>query len=369
MKLKPIFLITTIGSSLALSSITATAGTFKAFDARSAAMGGTGVASAQISSAPFYNPAMLAAQREEEDFSFLVGAGISAQDDDNLLQHLNDFADAIASNTILANSEAAAAGAAKPASIQVNSYFSGGWASKNWSMALASTGSIKADIDFTYSGPGDSGASSTLDLNGLQTKETGLSIARSLGDFAVGITPKLIKLDAYSIANISAQSNSNISNIVDTLTNANVASGSLFTFDVGLVYPLSDNLKVGATMQNIIEKSYSGGGRTFKINRATRAGIAYTGDIITLAADYDLTKSDPAISGGDPTQYMALGAEIDLLDSLQLRAGYNKNVAVSGSAPTTTVGLGFNLLALQLDLTAIQNNKNTSVFLQLGARW
>lgn len=364
MKLKPIFLITTIGSSLALSSITATAGTFKAFDARSAAMGGTGVASAQIASAPFYNPAMLSAQREEEDFSFLAGAGVSAQDDDNLLQHLSDFADAVnASNTTLANSEAAAAGAAKPASIQVNSYFSGGWANKKWTMAVASSGSIKADVNFN-----DAGINSTLDLNGLQTKETAFSVARSFGDFAVGITPKLIKLDAYSIA-VNASSNSSIANIVDSLTNSNVASGSLFTFDAGIVYSLTDNIKVGATMQNLIEKSYSGGGRTFNINSSTRAGIAYTGDIITLAADYDLTKSDPAISGGDPTQFMALGAEIDLLDSLQLRAGYNKNMAVSGSAPTTTVGLGFNLLAMQLDLTAIKNNQNTSVFLQLGVRW
>jgi hypothetical protein len=358
MKLKHALLLATP----LLTSATAYAGTFKAFDARSAAMGGTGVASAQIVSAPFYNPAMLASQRDEENFSLLVGAGVSAQDDDNLLQHLDNFANSTGTTQ---DNEAAAAGAANPASIQVNTFFSGGWASKNWSMALASTGSIKVDVDFEAKTPS---LTSKLHLSGVQSKETGLAIATTLGGFAVGITPKSIKLDAYSTS-VDATGNSDINNIVDSLTETTVASGSLFTFDVGVVYPLSDNLKVGATMQNVLEKSYSGNGKTFKVNRSTRAGIAYTGDIITLAADYDLTKSDPVISGGEQTQYMALGAEVDLLDSLQLRAGYNKNMAVSSSKPTTTLGLGFNLLVLQLDLTAMKNNDNTSVFLQLGARW
>ena len=51
-------------STLAALSSTALAVPFSVYDARSAGMGGTGVASAHISSAPFYNPAMLAAQRE-----------------------------------------------------------------------------------------------------------------------------------------------------------------------------------------------------------------------------------------------------------------------------------------------------------------
>lgn len=75
---------------------------FAVNDARSAGMRGTGVASAHISSAPFYNSAMLAAQREEEDFSLLLAANVAAQDNDDLLDNIAAFNNAVDAATPIA---------------------------------------------------------------------------------------------------------------------------------------------------------------------------------------------------------------------------------------------------------------------------
>lgn len=363
MKLKQLLLLTT---PLLMTGL-AHAGTFKAFDARSAAMGGTGVASAQIVSAPFYNPAMLAAQHKEEDFTLLLGGGINAQDDDNLFKHLSNFVDAVnASDTTAITNEAALAGAARPASLQVNNFLVLGWAGETWAMAYASSGSLKASVDFI-----DSGATSSLNLVGIKSSETSLSFARNFGDgdFSVGLTPKSVKVSSYVANSELASSNGDISTIVDSLTATSTDQGSDFNLDAGMVYHISDELKVGAVMQNVLSKSYTQGTQKFNFEPTIRAGVAYVADVVTLAFDYDITTNAPVIGGGEKTQYMAAGVEVDLLDSIQLRAGYNKNMAVENSQPTLSAGFGFNLIAMQFDLTAMKNNDATSVFLQLGARF
>ena len=358
-------------SLLTLSiSIPVNAGTFTAFDARSAAMGGTGVASAQISSAPAYNPAMLAAQHAEEDFSILVGAGISVQDDDDLFVHLSNFSEAINADVpdvATADSESDLASAAKPASLQVNAYSLLGWSGTTWSMAIASTSSVQADISFNKDGA--NGVSSTLDLAGAELEETGLSFARKFGKYSVGLTPKTVDVSSYYSSTGLASSNGDMDSITDSLKASEKDHGSMMNLDIGVVYHVYENLKVGAVHQNLVSKTYTRGPKTFSLTPTTRIGAAYTGDIITFAADYDLVKKKPLIDGGDYTQFMAAGVELDLLDTLQLRAGYNKNMAVASSTPTISAGVGINILTLQLDVTAMQNNSATSVFLQLGLRW
>ena len=362
MKLKQLLLLT---PPLFMTGL-AHAGTFKAFDARSAAMGGTGVASAQIVSAPFYNPAMLAAQHKEEDFALLFGGGINAQDDDNLFKHLSNFVDAVNAGDITATAnEAALAGAARPASLQVNTFLVLGWSSETWAMAYASSNSRKASIDFI-----ENGASSRLDLASIKTSETSISLARNFGDgdFSVGITPKSVEVSS-SVVNVDANLNDNFTEIVDSLINADKSQGSDFNLDAGMVYHLSDEIKVGAVVQNIFSRSYTEGTQKFNLEPTIRAGAAFVADELTLAFDYDITTNAPVIAGGEKTQYMAAGAEFDLFDSIQLRAGYNKNMAVANSQPTISAGFGFNLLAMQLDLTAMKNNDATSFILQLGARF
>lgn len=78
-----------------LTSTTAVAAPFAPFDVRSAAMGGAGVASAKSASAALFNPAMLSAQREEDDFQFALGVGANVVDQNDMSDSLIDIADSI----------------------------------------------------------------------------------------------------------------------------------------------------------------------------------------------------------------------------------------------------------------------------------
>ncbi len=85
-------------TKLVLAMVTATlagnaaAVPFAAFDPRSLGMGGTGVSAATSGSAGYYNPALLAAAEEDEDFSLEVPvAGVRLADPDQLAQAAQDF--------------------------------------------------------------------------------------------------------------------------------------------------------------------------------------------------------------------------------------------------------------------------------------
>ena len=76
---------TLIGAAVALVSLQSVAAPLSGYDARSLAMGGTGTASGAIGNASYYNPALLAAHREGEDFGFALSGGVIARDQDDVI--------------------------------------------------------------------------------------------------------------------------------------------------------------------------------------------------------------------------------------------------------------------------------------------
>jgi len=354
-------------SALATLSSTAFAAPFAVYDARSAGMGGTGVASAHISSAPFYNPAMLAAQREEEDFSLLAGAGVSAQDNNNLIDDLKAF------DTAYSNSDAAAAQAAiqasgnKQISISGAGFLAAGFAGETWSMAVSGNGYVQANVGVTP----DTGNYLNSDLNftGVEVTELGFSLARKFGNLSIGITPKTQDVTSYD-ASVDIANNSDLGDIIDTVTANGKDHGSTTNLDVGLVYKVTENWKVGAVMRNALSEDYTTTlSKKVTLDPQTRVGIGYTGDIVTLAVDYDLAKNDPIVAGGEETQYLNAGVELDLIDFFQLRAGLSTNTANSAAEDTYSIGVGFTIVAVQLDIAAVGNDNSVSAFVQVGARW
>lgn len=68
---------------------------FAPFDARSMAMGGTGVASAELAASTHFNPALLAAQHDGDDISIIIPqVGINLLDEDSLIDSVEDYDDA-----------------------------------------------------------------------------------------------------------------------------------------------------------------------------------------------------------------------------------------------------------------------------------
>lgn len=363
MKIKQLLVTSTL---TALSSA-ALAAPFTIYDARSAGMGGTGVASAHISSAPFYNPAMLAAQREEEDFSLLLGAGVSAQDNNKLLDDLEAFDAAYTNNDAAAAQTAIQAAGNKQISISGAGFFATGFAGETWSMAVSANGYVNANVGVTPTS--GNYLNSTLDFTGVEVTELGFSLARKFGDLSIGITPKTQDVTSYD-ASVLIANNSDLSNIIDTVTANGKDHGSTTNLDIGLVYKVTENWKVGAVMRNALSEDYTTGlNKKVTLDPQTRAGIAYTGDIVTFAVDYDLAKNDPIVTGAEETQYLNAGVELDLVDFFQLRFGMSSNTANSAADETYSVGLGFTIAAVQLDIAAVGNDNSVSAFFQLGARW
>ncbi len=206
-----------------------------------------------------------------------------------------------------------------------------------------------------------SGLSGDVTLN--NTSEGIVSIGRkltkpplNLGALSYGINAKMIKVD-----------NLNYSIAVDTVT-AEKLSGTGFGIDLGLLAKVTDYLKVGVQVSNLLapdidlkgtetEYSYDGNSWDETINnenlsgkwtneRTMRIGAALHIPVIdlTLAADIDKVK---VFSSTNDSQVIHLGLEKNLFfDALSLRAGS----ITEGETQTTTFGLGFNLTGLNLDV-------------------
>ncbi|MCK4706974.1 MAG: conjugal transfer protein TraF [Gammaproteobacteria bacterium] len=82
---------TLLGGALALVSFQAAALPFSGVDARSLAMGGTGTAAGSIVNASIFNPALLAASRDDEDFNLSLAFGVGARDENGLIDKVDDL--------------------------------------------------------------------------------------------------------------------------------------------------------------------------------------------------------------------------------------------------------------------------------------
>ena len=82
---------TLLAGAMALASFQVAALPFSGVDARSISMGGTGVAAGSIVNASTFNPALLAAYREGEDFNFSLAFGVVARDEDEMLDAIDEL--------------------------------------------------------------------------------------------------------------------------------------------------------------------------------------------------------------------------------------------------------------------------------------
>lgn len=361
-------------ASLLGLSLNATALPFATYEARSAGMGTTGVASSNIASAPFTNPAMLAAQRFEDDFSLTAGLGVQAIDNENLLDDIEDFSDAYDANDAAGMDAAASRANGKRLDVLGNGALNVGFSAEKWAGAVSANRYIQANSGVRYDAA-TNGLDSEIDLVGLEVTEVGVSLARQFGRLSIGVTPKSQSVTSYDSDSVLLRTIDDLGDLIDAATEEGEKDhGGSVNADIGLVYKLGEESRwqVGVVMRNISEQTYTtSGNRTVKIEPQTRAGLAYNGDIITVAVDYDLQENDPLVAGSDKTQMLAAGLEIDAFNTLKLRAGYVKNTAdVTGpDDDLLSAGLGVNILGLQVDAAVMGNDNNLSGFVQMGVQF
>ena len=367
------------------------------FESRSLGMGGVSTATADLGTAAWANPAMLTNQPVEDDWSLLIGLGGFVRDDDDLITDIDDFQDADDRRRNATNPIDEAAALAEMRSIiggienkaiapEATALFAMGIAFESFSMAVsvrsdAIAGGIMTNLscDPSQSGcdPNEilSDEFNILNVDGVLATEIGISFATAfkLWDrkFSIGIKPKLVEVDVFS----ESESILTISSDYDFAVNRDNRQnkGTFETIDLGLALDLSDSVRLGLNVRNLLTEEFKVFEQTLNFDTQARFGVAYYNDFIVLALDYDLTENEPLLPnesfGGLRTQYVMVGAEFHGLRYVKFRLGARQNVASDISAgakdPLYTAGVGF-WLGFNLDVAAIYNEHTAGVFLQSG---
>ena len=413
---------TAIASSLALFSLQAAAVPFGSVDPRSFAMGGTGVASGTAANAGFVNPALLAAAAAEEDFALelpilyvravdpddLVDE-IDSYQGDNLEQNLTNSVNAFINNPSDPNAAAQVASDADAlvtqllkmsdkalqgefvgdfvvgipsksfgASLTVGSRVVGGGLLNVTQAdqdrvnqlivdALAGPATLANNPDVQAQAAGQdvvSTLTSNLQTRGAMLTEVGISLAREFGvggeTVALGVTPKYVQVTTFDYQFDVNTATFDIDQGTKEFSNFNI--------DIGLAKDFGNGWKTGFAVKNLISQEYTTVlGNKINIEPQARAGVSHSTEWVTVALDADLNAAD-AVAYEAQTQYLGLGAELNIFETVQIRIGYRHNMKDSDTS-VPTVGLGFSPFGVHIALAAAANDNEIALSGQLGFRF
>ncbi|ROO69465.1 F plasmid transfer operon protein TraF [Vibrio crassostreae] len=364
-----------LAASIAFASLPLSAANY-AIEARGDAMGGVGVVSANFLTAPFYNPALVAIYRRNDDMGMITPSfGGSYNDPNDMKSNIDSVVDA--SNT--ADLDAALN---KLDGNQANVELGGvvAFALPNQFVAAnlfakAYTESFATPNVYTTGSDEDKVELSTVEAVSIGVAEVGLSLAKYqtfMGQhISFGITPKIQRIYTYNyVASVNDYDLSDVRENSDGETAFNMDAGALWFFGpfrvgVAATNLISRDIETKDTSKRLVSSTDSskyhdvGGKYTYQLEPVYTVGAGIVSDYFTLSVDYDLNETEKFTSFEDNEQMIRVGTEVDLLRQLKLRGGYYKNLAYSDSEGTVTAGIGISPLNLfQLDLSANYTNEN-----------
>lgn len=267
-------------------------------------------------------------------------------------------------NTALQNAAAAAADDLDAAQTAVDDFSYGGTAGQGNTVIFTNGALVETDTNLT----------SQIQMIGVSIADIGLTASRVFNikghDISFGITPKLQKITIFDyIQDLDSEDEFDS----DTITE-NTEDYSSFNIDLGAAYQFGSEgqFQTGLVIKNLMGKDYeSTTGYEISVSPMVRAGISHRTSWTKVAFDLDLTENDP-IAFEDPTQYAALGAELNVFRIVQLRAGYRANLAGSDQ-DVVTAGIGLSPLAIHLDLGVMANasdpEKEAGIALEFGVEF
>jgi hypothetical protein len=353
---------------------------------RAMGMGGAGVALAQGPLASYWNPAALG-HATENSYGFSAPVNVHAALTGPVIAGVNDLKNA--QNACQAN----------PATCQpqVNAALN---ELSNPTNGLRVDGSAGGDfkvgkIAFFLNGFLDAGAvpridntpldttsaaiaagnnKSALIVKGAQIDELGAGYGHELpfapgvflgGDFK--IMRAKVGYASQQIITTGGQTDSNSSNIINTLKNSESSSGNV-GIDAGALWQMNKtfenawwNPRVGLTGRNLNNPKFSqpataaadGVGGKYAVNPQARLGLAISPlHFWNIAADLDMTNNITPVDGVKSRQ-LGLGSEVNVFNrswiNVPLRVGFARNL--SGANNMLTLGTGVNLLHLMVDVS------------------
>ncbi|HDM8161862.1 TPA: conjugal transfer protein TraF [Vibrio harveyi] len=363
--MKTQFKILATTMTAALFSGAASAATY-AIEARSDAMGGVGTVSASYLTAPFFNPALTAIYRRNDDAGMIVPSfGINYYDQNGLIDEierigkLTDPAEiAKGLNGINGQKMDFDIGGVVAVGIP-NKFLSATAYGKLYTESFVQPEvNDVTDIDKNY-------------VRGVSigVAEAGISLAKYANfmnqHLSFGITPKLQRIYTYSYATSFAS--------FDTKDlRENETAETMFNLDAGALWFFGP-YRLGISAKNLIGRdvktkafTFTQGGNNYNINSYEYSmrplytvGAGYVADYFSFSVDYDLNEEKKFSTFDDNTQMIRAGFEIDVLRQLALRGGYMKNLARSDDEGTITAGIGLSPLNLiEVDIAAQYTNED-----------
>ncbi len=202
----------------------------------------------------------------------------------------------------------------------------------------------------------DADLESEIQMIGVAIAEVGLTASRVFNikghDISFGVTPKLQKISIFDYKQAVSSDEEFDS---DSFTE-NQEDYSAFNVDLGAAYQFGaeKQFQAGVVIKNLIGDDYeSTTGQVVTISPMVRAGVSHHTSWTKVAFDLDLTENDP-VAFEDPTQYAAIGAELNVWRTLQLRAGYRANLAGTDQ-DIMTAGIGISPGPVHLDIGLMAN--------------
>lgn len=380
---------------------------FSMMDSYSFSMGGTGVASGTRGNAIFYNPALLAAAEMPDDYSLhvpVLGArfydrekvldeldkyqylGLEAGFDEALARYTGgDFGalQEVADSTFALRQQlrtldgkpmqreffgAMVVGIPHDSvgiSLMVNARVVGG----------AEVAVSQNDLDVLQrilNEAGDStlsqgetfrsdNLSSRLLGRGLAITEVGLALAHEIKVFghgiAFGVTPKYRQVTSFDYATEL--------NSADFETDLGQKDHTAFDVDIGAAKHYGNGWSTGMSIKNLVGQEYETvRGNIIEIKPQARLAVAHSTQYTRVSLDLDLNES-PSTGFDSKTQYIAMGAELDVFAMSQVRIGYRHNMSDTDTS-IATFGVGFTFHGVQLDLAAGANEDEVGYSAQMG---
>ncbi|EEY99247.1 hypothetical protein VOA_001596 [Vibrio sp. RC586] len=368
-----------VGCSLILTSPLALSANY-AIEARGDAMGGVGVVSGNFLTGPFYNPALVAIYRRNDDAGMILPSiGLSYNDPNDLISDLDNVSSIIEQtskgdfsnidqlnknlNAMQGDVLNAELGGVIAFAIP-NQFISANVFGKAYTESFVSP-NIDSRVCSDDLCELERAKASSVNAVSVGVTELGITLAKYqtfLGQhIAFGITPKLQRVYTYVY-----EANLNSYDIKDLRDNG--TGETIFNMDAGALW-FYGPIRIGFAATNLISReiktktisSISGSPVSYSYDMKPQftIGAGIVADYFTFSVDYDLNEEERYKDFNDNTQMIRVGGEIDIMRQLKLRAGYNKNLAYDNTEGTITGGIGLSPLNLfQLDIGASYTNDN-----------
>ncbi|MGR5236059.1 conjugal transfer protein TraF [Vibrio alfacsensis] len=364
MKTQLKILATTV--TAALFSSAAFSGTY-AIEARSDAMGGVGTVSASYLTAPFFNPALTAIYRRNDDAGMIVPSfGINYDDQHGIIDSIDRIGRMAANDPNLITELNALND--KTMDFDIGGVVAVGIPNQFLSATaygkLYTESFVQPVVD--TSDPVNALNNSFVKGVSIGVAEAGISLAKYTNfmnqHMSFGITPKLQRIYTYSYATSFAAFNTKD-------LRENETAETMFNLDAGALWFFGP-YRLGVSAKNLMgsdihTKAFSYNPTTpiksekYSMRPVYTVGAGFVADYFSASVDYDLNEEKKFSSFDDNTQMIRAGVEFDLLRQIALRAGYMKNLARSEGEGTITAGVGLSPLNLiEIDIAAQYTNQD-----------